>query len=83
MKTIKETFIIIKQFYGQYEFFQNYVSFDKTEIDLKCEKLNKEENDKFEKNSYKNKLPYIPITIFKVLNLGEAIDKFENDFMEL
>ncbi len=79
MKTIKETFVIIKQFEGQFDFFQNYISFDKAVIDLKCEELNKEANDNFKKNSKKNKLPFIPLVIFMVLNLEEAIDKFRDN----
>jgi hypothetical protein len=79
MKTIKETFVIVKQFEGQFDFFQNYISFDKAEIDLKCEELNKKANDDFEKNSKKNKLPLIPLVIFMVLNLEEAINKFRDN----
>ena len=79
MKKIKEAFVIVKQFEGQFDFFQNYISFDKAEIDLKCEQLNKEANDNFEKNSKKNKLPFIPLVIFMVLNLEEAIDKFRDN----
>lgn len=77
MKTIKETFVIVKQFKGHFDFFQNYISFDKSEIDLKCEQLNKDANDRFEKNSKKNELPFI--VIFMVLNLEEAIEKFREN----
>ncbi len=78
MKTNKDAFVIIKQFEGQFDFFQNYISFDKDEIELKCAELNKEANDNFEKNSKKNKLPFIPLVIFIVLNLEEAIEKFRD-----
>jgi len=79
MKTLKETFVIIKPFEGHSDLFQNYISFDKQEIELKCTELNNEINAKFKKSSRKNKLPFIPLVIFMVVNLEDAIEQFKNN----
>jgi hypothetical protein len=82
MKTIKEAFVIVNQFESYSCYFQNYISFDKEEIDLKCQQLNKEANDNFKKYSKKTKLPFIPLVLFIVLNLEEAIAKYTKDVID-
>lgn len=79
MKTLKATFVIVKQFGDHLNFFEDYVSFNKLELDLKCEALNKEVNDKFKNSKKTILLPYIPTVIYLVLNLEEAIEKFGDD----
>lgn len=44
MKNLKEAFVIVKHYGGIFSFFEDYISFNKEEIDLKCEELNKEAN---------------------------------------
>lgn len=81
MKTLKEVFVIVEQNpLSDSEFFQDYISFDKEELDLKCKVLNKERNDAIEKIQRKNKKLsyYIPITFFIVLPLSEAIEKIKD-----
>lgn len=80
MKNFKEAFVIVEQFGDS--FFKNYISFDKNEMDLKCEELNKEANDKLERNSKKNKLPFIPYVVFSVVSLEEAIKMFRDDIVD-
>jgi hypothetical protein len=82
MKTIKETFVIVNQVESYFGYFQNYISFDKEEIDLKCQQLNKEANDNFKKHRKKTKLPFIPSVFFIVLDLEEALVKFSDDIIE-
>ncbi|MEK6828878.1 MAG: hypothetical protein AABY15_02045 [Nanoarchaeota archaeon] len=81
MKTLKETFVIVKLYEGQYDFFQNYISFDEVEIRSKCEELNREANIPFEKNHTKRKIktPFVPSVIFFVHTLEDAIEKFRDD----
>ena len=76
MKNLKDTYVIIKKYEDQYSFFQDYVSFDKSELDAKCEMLNKELNDSWKKNSILRKTIYTPITVFTVVSLYDAIDMF-------
>ena len=74
MKNLNETFIIVKQFNGEFDFFQDFVSFDYNQIQKKCESLNKEENDIFANWHLKNGTKWEPIEIYKVLSLKDAIN---------
>lgn len=78
MKALKKTYVIVKNFDGHWGYFQDFVSFNKKELVVKCKKFNKEANDKFKADSKKNNLPYIPLIIFKVLNLDEALTEFKD-----
>ena len=95
MKTLKETFIIVDSHKdNEDDFFLDYVSFNRFELETKCIELNKELNKKFEKEheeiwehcnkSLKKKInqPYTTMNIFKVMNLTEAIDKFHSGLAE-
>ena len=44
MKNLKEAFVIVKHYGGIFSFFEDYISFNKEEFDLKFEELNKEAN---------------------------------------
>jgi len=80
-KTFKEAFVIVKRYEGQHEYFQDHISFNKEELEKKCEELNEKENAKFEKaykKNKKNKLPFSPIVINSVVPLQEAIDTFRD-----
>ena len=80
MKPLKDAFIIIIKCFGGYsDFFQDAISFDRTQLDIECRKLNDEKNNVFKKESEKQNIPYIPLTLFEVLNLKDAIKKFEVD----
>jgi len=68
MKNLKETFVIVKNFSnGTSGFFENYVSFDKNELDQKCKELNE-----------KTQL----IDCFSVLSLEDAIKKFMDNIAD-
>ena len=82
MNKISETFVIVRQFEYNMSFFQEHISFNKEEIDLKCEELNKQINEEFEKNSKKNKIPFMPITVFLVLSLDKAIEMFKDNVQD-
>ena len=69
MNKLKNTYVIVKQHEGHTDFFQDFVSNNKAELDSKCEQLNKEINDGFKKNSKKNNLPSITIEIYSVMPL--------------
>lgn len=81
MKQLKEAFVIVKHYGGIFSFFEDYISFNKEEIDLKCEWMNKEANDAFEKTRTKRdaKQPFTPSVIFIIMDLEKAIDKFRDD----
>ena len=82
MNNLKEIFVIVEQFESPRSLFTNFVSTNKEEIKLKCEELNKEANDNFLRDSKKNNLPFIPLTIFIVLNLEEAIELLNDKCFE-
>lgn len=88
MKKQEETFVIVKWLEGESSFFENYISFDKSELDIKCSELNKEVNDKFreqlKKRKYKRKkeVEFIDSIIFKVMDFKTAIETFANDIYD-
>ncbi len=91
MKTLKEAYVIVKQWESQYKFFQDFISFNKSEIEFKCSQLNEEGNAVYKKNYEKKALrnkkkeilyPHIPTIIYIVMKLSEAIDKFGDDVAE-
>ena len=83
MKNFKEAFVVVKLYGGQYDFFQNSISFNEAEIRSKCEELNKEANIVFEANHNKGKRkikpPFVPTIIFFVFTLEDAIETFGDD----
>lgn len=78
MNQFEDAFVIIKEFEGQYGFFTNHISFDKAEIDKKCEELNEEANLIWRKNweSSKRLGEYIPSIIYFVRDLNKAIKEY-------
>lgn len=47
MKNLNQAYVIVEQFSSShYGFFKNFISFDRQEIDKKCEEMNTEENEK-------------------------------------
>lgn len=77
MKTTEEAWVIIKQHGEQFDFFQNYISFDKNEIEAKCSELNEKTNERFKKHSTLGD-NFIPLTIYTAVNLKDAIEKFRD-----
>lgn len=76
MNKLKNTYVIVKQHEGHTDFFQDFVSNNKVELNSKCEQLNKEINDGFKKNSKKNNLPFISLEVYVVMSLKDAVAKF-------
>jgi len=78
-KELKYTYIIVKPNGSEYDFFQNFVSFDKAKLEAKCKKMNREANagwrEKHAKSKAKNKTPWIDLVIFEVMDLDSATEK--------
>jgi len=79
MNQLKEAFVIIKCFGRHDDFFQDIISFDKAQLDIECKRLNDETNNEFAVVSEKKSIPYIPLTIFEVMDLEDAIRRFEDE----
>jgi hypothetical protein len=77
MKKISEAYVIVDEI--EDDITQDYISFDKGLLNLKCDELNEEFNNKMLKNTKKLKLPFIHCNRFKVMSLNEAIDKIRAD----
>lgn len=74
MKNLKETYVIIKQFDSYSSLVQDYVSFDKSELDEKCASLNEYYNKKISKE--------FELNIFQVVSLKEAIELVIDDCVD-
>jgi len=79
MKQLKEAFVIIKCFGGHDDFFQGVISLDKNKLDIECKRLNDETNNEFAEQMGKKNIPYTPMTIFEVMDLEDAIKRFEDE----
>ena len=86
MKTFKDSYVIIEKHGCASEFFADYISFCKHEMDAECEKLNKKKNDEWEKEYNKRKgkrKPFEPTTIYFVMDLKAAIELFESQTIDM
>jgi hypothetical protein len=77
MKKVSEAYVIVDTLGN--DIIKDYISFDNGLLNLKCDELNEEFNDKILKNTKKLKLPFIYYDKFKVMRLNEAIDKIIDD----
>ena len=80
MEIFKNIFVIVKQLGSKHDFFQDGASIVKSEMDLKCELMNSEANEKFKKNAKKKNLfaDFEPLPIYGVMSLDDAISKYED-----
>lgn len=81
MKTLQETFVIVKTWEEDLE---NHVSFSREELETKCAELNAEINAKWRKEhktkmaKKKKKTPhheYQEMVVFSVMNMKEAVER--------
>lgn len=81
MKTLKQSYVIIKHSGGEHDFFEDIISFDKDELDVKCQQMNniinfewrtKHEADK------RHKHPWRDMAVYSVMNLEDALDKLRD-----
>jgi len=89
MKFLKETYVIIERFGGHYQYFndESFVSFNKKELEAKCNQINKKEykelKEKIDKQNKKKKEKYIlphidDIKRFAVVDLQTAIEEIKD-----
>jgi hypothetical protein len=77
MKKLNKAFVIVKTLTGgEFDFFQDTVSFDKKELDIKCDRMNRKENNKGKKYFKNNKLTAVTYTFYEVMDLKSAIEKY-------
>lgn len=79
MKTLIDTFVIVDITKSHHNsFFYDAISFDKTELDLKCDELNKERNIVIKKRigNLKNENTII---FYVVKTLNDAISDFHDN----
>jgi hypothetical protein len=70
LKGLEQAYVIIKQYDSLYDYFQNYISFNKLELEELCNKFNKKLHKKFKRDD---------INPYKVMDLKSAIDEFRNN----
>jgi hypothetical protein len=74
MKKLNEVYVIVLGYGGQTDFFKDFVSFDKDELQTECDKLNEVFHDKTSKLGYPKLTPP-----YNILTLKDAIEIFRND----
>ena len=81
MKGLKETYVIVRLYGGEEDYFQDHVSFDKAKLEIKCIELNKNQNDEWEKQHIEQKCKhqFTPSLVFMVLTMKGAIEQFRSD----
>jgi hypothetical protein len=89
MNTLKETFVIVRANSEHvHDYIQEFISFDKKELEAKCSELNEEGNSKwkahYEKREARKKNPktWNPITLFTVKDLETAISEHRDTLID-
>ncbi len=73
MKTFKQTYVIVKLNDNTYDFFkEDYISFDKKELEKICKGF----NDEYHREMLKWNPKVEPFILYQVMSLNDALDAF-------
>ena len=72
-RKLEQAYVIIKSFDSIYNYFQDYISFDKLALEKKCQKLNRAFHKKSKDDS---------INLYQVMDLKSALDKFRDNIAD-
>lgn len=80
MQSLNKAFVIVENYSGSSGYIQDFISFNKEELEKKCAELNKEKNDGWKiqhermMKKRKNPNPFVESIAYTVVNLSTAID---------